>query len=243
MKWNIGCSGFSYKEWKNVFYPPKLPQREWFNYYSKHFSTLELNVSFYRFPQLSMLQNWYDKSPTGFSFSVKAPRLVTHFKQLVDCEKYLDDFYSICREGLKEKLGPILFQFPPAFLYTEERLQRVTSSLDNSFVNVVEFRHRGWWDKKVYAALKKKRIIFCGQSYPGLPDEVVATTAIGYYRFHGIPRLYYSEYEISYLQKIADCMLQQKNWKHVYCYFNNTAALGAIANAKWIEDYVKTIQT
>jgi uncharacterized protein YecE (DUF72 family) len=89
-----------------------------------------------------MLQNWYDKSPPGFSFSIKAPRLITHYKQLVDCEKYLDDFYTVCRDGLKEKLGPLLFQFPPAFLYTKERLQRITGSLNNSFMNVVEFRHR-----------------------------------------------------------------------------------------------------
>jgi uncharacterized protein YecE (DUF72 family) len=72
---------------------------------------------------------------------------------------------------------------------------------------------------------------------------VVATTAIGYYRFHGISRLYYSEYDIPYLQKIANSMLQQKRLKSMYCYFNNTAALGAIANARWIEQYVKTGQT
>src|ERR1043165_722031 len=108
MKWHIGCSGFSYKEWKDVFYPPRLPQRLWFDHYSSRFSTLELNVTFYRFPQLKMLQAWYDKSPGGFIFSVKAPRLITHYKQLKDCQDLLNDFYTVCRDGLKEKLGPLL---------------------------------------------------------------------------------------------------------------------------------------
>ncbi len=78
LKWWIGCSGFHYADWKKIFYPDDLPKRKWFEYYCQHFNTLGLNVTFYRFPQLKSLQNWYDKSPTKFSFSVKAPRLITH---------------------------------------------------------------------------------------------------------------------------------------------------------------------
>ena len=237
MKWNIGCSGFSYKEWKNVFYPPKLPLSEWFTYYSSHFSTLELNFTFYRFPRLAMLQNWYAKSPGDFSFAVKAPRLITHYKQLTDCESLLHDFYKVCREGLKEKLGPLLFQFPSRFTYTEERLRRIVAAIDPLFVNVVEFRHVSWWDKKVYAVLKKHNIVFCGISYPGLPDNVVVTGSDIYYRFHGTDKLYYSTYGEVFLKKTADTIRRQKNINEVYCYFNNTAAVGAIANARWLEEY------
>lgn len=238
MKWQIGCSGFSYKEWKEAFYPKGLSQRKWFDFYSQHFSTLELNVSFYRFPTVALLHNWYEKTTPGFSFSVKAPRLITHFKQLKDCKRYLSDFYTACRDGLKEKLGPVLFQFLPAFIYTEERLQRIINTLDPAFLNVVEFRESGWWNKKVYAALKKKGIIFCSQSFPGLPDTVIQTAPIAYYRFHGIPKLYFSVYTQKYLQGIADQFHALKKTKEVYCYFNNTATIGAIKNARWISNHL-----
>lgn len=237
MKWHIGCSGFSYKEWKNVFYPPKLPVRKWFSYYSDRFNTLELNFTFYRFPRLPLLQNWYEKSPEYFSFAVKAPRLITHYKQLNDCEGLLLDFQTVCREGLKEKVGPLLFQFPARFTYTPERIERIIASMDPSFVNVVEFRHSSWWDKKVYAVLKKHNIVFCGMSYPGLPDDPIRTAPTIYYRFHGIEKLYYSSYDELTLKRIADVIQRYKNTKEIFCYFNNTAAVGAIANALWLEGY------
>ena len=240
MRWHIGCSGFSYKEWKNVFYPPRLPVREWFNYYSDRFNTLELNFTFYRFPQVPLLQTWYVKSPENFSFAVKAPRLITHYKQLNDCERLLHDFYTACRDGLKEKLGPLLFQFPSRFVYSGVKLERIIASLDPSFVNVVEFRDVSWWDKRVYAALKKRGIIFCAMSFPGLPDDVIKTAPSIYYRFHGIEKLYYSSYDEATLKKTADDILRQKNTKEVFCYFNNTAAVGAIVNALWLEEYTIT---
>lgn len=238
MQWHIGCSGFSYKEWKNTFYPAKLPQREWFAYYATLFSTVELNVSFYRFPTVAMLKNWYTKSPDGFLFAVKAPRLITHLKKLNDCEELLKDFYTVCREGLKEKLGPVLFQFPPSYQFTEQRLAKIISSSDPQFTNVIEFRHESWWNKKVYDAFKESNLIFCGESFPGLPDDAIVTSPVAYYRFHGIPKLYYSEYDTAYLKKVADDLLKQKGLKEVYCFFNNTAALGAIANAQWMESYI-----
>jgi uncharacterized protein YecE (DUF72 family) len=81
MKWHIGCSGFHYRHWKVAFYPQGLAQKKWFGYYAGQFATLELNVTFYRFPQLSVLRNWYDQAPGGFRFSVKATKAITHFKQ------------------------------------------------------------------------------------------------------------------------------------------------------------------
>jgi len=238
MKWHIGCSGFSYRDWKGVFYPADIPQRLWFDFYASKFDTLELNVTFYRFPQLKTLQNWYTKSPEHFSFSVKVPKLITHMKQMKDVQQYLTDFYTTCRAGLQEKLGPVLFQFPPKFSYTDERLQLILDALDKSFINVVEFRHNSWWCEEVYTQLKKRNIIFCGQSYPSLPDQPVVNNEGVYYRFHGVPRLYYSEYDTATLQRIADSILQNKKAKEIYIYFNNTAAIGAIDNALWIYNYV-----
>src|SRR5215210_5140175 len=96
----IGCSGFHYKHWMEVFYPKKLPQRKWFDFYSEHFNTLELNVTFYRFPRLENLESWYKRSTDAFRFSVKAPKAITHFKQFKDTERMCSDFYATTREGL-----------------------------------------------------------------------------------------------------------------------------------------------
>lgn len=237
IKWHIGCSGFHYREWKEVFYPAGLAQRKWFAYYSSQFDTVELNVTFYRFPTLSSLQKWYDTSPGNFRFSVKAPQQITHYKQFNECETLLADFYGTLREGLKEKLGPVLFQLTPRLHYSADRLEQVAGSLDKDFTNVIEFRHKSWWRQDVITELAKSNIIFCGISYPLLPEDVIVNNAVAYYRFHGIPRLYYSKYNEIILKKVTDELLQQKV-KEVYVYFNNTAAAGAIENAVWLKEYI-----
>lgn len=241
MKWHIGCSGFLYREWKEHFYPDKLPQRLWFEHYASVFDTLELNVTFYRFPQLKSLQKWYDTSPAHFSFSLKVPRLITHYKQMKDCEGLLDDFYSTVEEGLKEKLGCVLFQFPPKFIYTEERLQLIIKNMRPGIRNVVELRDKSWWGKKIFNILKEHNIIFSGISHPTLPDhqEPLFNNEVAYYRFHGIPKLFYSAYSDADLKAVADEILKKKELKEVFVYFNNTATPAAIKNALWLREYVR----
>lgn len=237
MKWMIGCSGFSYKSWKPNFYPPKLPATKWFEFYCQHFNTVELNVTFYRFPTAATFTSWYKRSPEEFYFSVKAPRLITHYKQLIDCKELLTQFYMACKVGLKEKLGPVLFQFPPKFIYTPDRLQRIVDNLDPAFTNVVEFRDVSWWTEEVYALLKKHHIIFCSMSHPKLPDQVAGAGNEVYYRFHGVPQLYLSEYSDAEMGRIASEIAAVKNIKKAWCYFNNDIELAAIRNAKWLQAY------
>ena len=107
---------------------------------------------------MSFLQTWYKKSIAGFRFAVKAPRAITHYKKFNDTERLISDFYSTIEEGLKEKLGTVLFQMPPRFDYTEERLEKIINSLDTSFNNVVEFRHVSWWNVVVYKELANNKI-------------------------------------------------------------------------------------
>lgn len=232
MNWYIGCSGFHYNHWKLKFYPEGLPQRKWFDYYCEHFSTLELNVTFYRFPQLSFLQGWYDKSPAGFRFAVKAPRAITHYKKFNDTTALISSFYETINDGLKEKLGPVLFQMPPSYNYTEERLERIINSLDNSFINVLEPRHASWWRDDIFTELGKHNISFCGMSHPLLPDEVVQNTSEVYYRFHGVPLLYTSPYSTDFLQQVINKVKANPVVKEGWFYFNNDSQVAAIDNAK-----------
>ena len=238
--WHVGCSGYHYRHWKGVFYPDKLPQRLWFEYYSQHFRTLELNVTFYRFPQLSFLANWYQISPADFKFSVKAPRLITHYKQFNDTAQLLADFYGTVQEGLAEKLGPVLFQLPPRMAYSDERLQSILDSLDPAFRNVLEFRHPSWWEGHVYQELARRGVAFCGQSHPQLPDDVVANANVLYYRFHGVPELYKSPYSENYLQQVVTQVEATQQVREAYLYFNNDIDASAIGNAQQMQELVRT---
>jgi len=239
IKWHIGCSGFHYKEWKEAFYPKGLAQKNWFDYYVQNFNTLELNVTFYRFPTVTMLQNWQDKAPEGFSFSTKVPRAITHFKKFEGTEIMLNDFYQTLKEGLKEKLSCVLFQLPPQFSFSEESLQKIISQIDASFNNVIEFRNETWWRKDVQKYLKEKNISFCGVSFPKISfDDAVINTQLCYYRFHGVPKLFYSEYDESFIEKIFEQIKSNKIVKQAFIYFNNTASLAALHNAKYFQQLI-----
>lgn len=236
IKWHIGCSGFSYKEWKEEFYPKGLAQSKWFSYYTQHFDTLELNVTFYRFPTVNSLKSWYDKAPGHFSFSAKVPRSITHFKKFEGTERMINDFYGLLKEGLKEKLACVLTQLPPTLIYSKEKLEKIISQMDPAFTNVIEFRHESWWKKNVQTTLKKHNISFCGVSFPKISfDDAVMNTATCYYRFHGVPKLFYSEYDEAFIEKIHNQIAQNKKVKTAYIYFNNTASLAALHNSKYLQ--------
>jgi uncharacterized protein YecE (DUF72 family) len=239
ISWHIGCSGFHYKEWKEEFYPKGLPQRKWFEYYTGHFDTLELNVTFYRFPTLKSLQGWYEKAPPGFSFSAKVPRSITHYKKFVETESMLADFYGLLKEGLSEKLGCVLFQLPPQFSYSEEKLEKILMQVDPGFTNVIEFRHESWWRQDVMALLASNRISFCGVSFPKIPyDDAVMNLPLCYYRFHGVPKLFYSEYDPSFIEKIHHQVISNPLVSTAFIYFNNTASLAALHNARYLKELV-----
>ena len=238
INWRIGCSGFHYKEWKDVFYPALLAQKHWFGHYTKHFNTLELNTTFYQFPKLASLQKWYTSSPDDFTFSLKVPRLITHYKKLNGTEELLTDFYNVVQEGLGNKLGVVLFQMPPQFQYSEERLQLLISSVNKNCTNAVEFRHSSWWQQKVYDELGKNNIIFCGSSHPKLADDLIINTSTCYYRFHGVPVLFKSAYDNDFLKEKAEAIKKNKAVSTAYLYFNNTWGTAALINSQWLKEYL-----
>lgn len=225
-----GCSSYYNRQWQGIFYPEGLPTREWFAYYCKQFDTYELNSSFYKFPTLRSLQYWYRKSPNDFRYSIKAPKLITHAQKFVGCEKALAELYAVCEAGLKDKLACVLFQLPPSFHYSPERLDAITANVDSHFSNAIEFRHASWWTEAVFQAFRERNLIFCSVSYPGLPTDIVNTASTAYLRLHGNPRLFYSEYSDADLQR-ARRILASLKLKNAWVYFNNTASSAGIVNA------------
>jgi uncharacterized protein YecE (DUF72 family) len=238
--WLIGCSGFSYKHWKGRFYPKDVPQKKWFEYYCQHFNTVELNVTFYRVPKPAVFKSWYERSPNNFRFTVKAPRLITHYKKFKNITDEITRFYDIVSENLEDKLGSVLFQLHPRFEYSEENLELLLDHMDPAFTNVIEFRHASWWRENVYKALRKRQITFCSISYPGLPDDVVKTAPVVYYRFHGVPQLYLSSYSTQTLADVTAQIRALRGVNDVYIYFNNDIDVHAIHNARVVQTLVNS---
>ncbi len=153
----------------------------------------------------------------------------------------LGDFYASVYEGLHEKLGCVLFQMPSRVTYSQEILERIIENLNPSFDNVIEFRDTTWWNERVYKQLKKHKISFCGVSHSKLPENVIKNHSILYYRFHGVPVLYKSEYDNDFIKSIAAKIISSGKIKEAYIYFNNTWGTGGINNARQMQDFL--IQT
>lgn len=220
----IGCSGFLYDHWRKNFYPEDLSKNYWLEYYSKHFSTVELNVTFYKLPDRETFSKWYLSTPEGFVFSLKGSRFITHIKKIKDCAEPVEAFFSRALL-LKEKLGVILWQFPPSLTLDLERLKDFLELLEPyEMKNTFEFRNKTWINKKVVDLLKKKNVAFCMADWPDFLDKLPLTANFVYIRRHGQEGSYATEYSKELLNKDAKRIkvyLRQK--KDVFIYFNNDA--------------------
>jgi uncharacterized protein YecE (DUF72 family) len=114
----IGISGWTYKPWRGDFYPPKLPQKKELSFAAAHFSTIEINGTFYSLQRPSSFAHWVDETPDDFVFAVKGSRYLTHMLRLRNPEQPLANLFASGVLRLGAKLGPILWQFPPDFQFT-----------------------------------------------------------------------------------------------------------------------------
>jgi len=238
----IGTSGWVYGHWQGIFYPEDLPSKDKLKYFSQHFKTAEINYSFYHLPRPGTYQNWYLQTPEDFLFAVKASRFITHIKRLQGVKEAWDQFLENAL-NLKEKLGPILFQFPPFFKATSENIKRLKDFLkfirENSCSNsykfaryTIEFRHKSWCNEKIYNLLKKYNVAWVIADSPRYPKAEVVTADFVYIRLHGSKILFASKYTNEELRDLAKKIKGWLKTFDVYCYFNNDAYGYAIENAK-----------
>lgn len=235
----IGTSGYSYPYWKGRFYPDKLPASKWLAYYATQFNTLELNNTFYRFPTVAPLKRSASQTPADFCFSVKAHKIITHTKRLVGVKDTIQEFMDIIQEGLGHKLSCILYQMPPSYTFSEERLANVVDHLSSDKRNVIEFRHASWWTPSVYAPLRKHHINFCSVSYPGLPVDNIITGDFLYRRMHGVPELFKSPYSEKELTGLYQELPAKKK---AFVYFNNTTFESGYTNAYFLKELAASTQ-
>jgi uncharacterized protein YecE (DUF72 family) len=235
----IGTSGWIYGHWGGIFYPESLPSKDKLKYFSQHFKTAEINYSFYHLPRPGTYQSWYNQVPADFVFSVKASRFITHIKRLQGVKEAWKQFFENAL-NLKEKLGPILFQFPPSFSASAENIKRledflkIITTLQGKalYKFAFEFRHKNWCDEKVYNLFKKYNVAWVIADSPSYPKAEVVTTDFVYIRMHGSKVLFSSKYTNKELKTLAQKIKKWFKLADVYVYFNNDTQGYAIENAR-----------
>lgn len=230
MRIHIGCSGWFYSHWRGLFYPPQeVSTKNWFAYYANVFDTVELNAPFYRWPTAATVRRWKRDAPPNFIYSVKVNQRITHEMRLVRAKRLVRE-YSQIASTLGEKLGCLLFQFPPSHHFSPSRLKSIATALDPMQRNVVEFRHRSWWREVVYRTLAEHQISLCAISAPRLPEVVVPNQSRLYVRLSGKTRWYRHDYSMAELQLWAE-RIRTSGAEDVWVYFNNDREGFAIKNA------------
>ncbi|BAZ33331.1 hypothetical protein NIES4074_58410 [Cylindrospermum sp. NIES-4074] len=228
----IGTSGWVYKHWINIFYPAHLPSNQQLSFYAQHFSTVEINFSFYRLPEQPVFANWRSQTPEKFIFAVKASRYLTHMKKLQEPTEPLSRLMDRA-SGLQEKQGPILFQFPHTWQINFQRLQPflelLTTYPQQRFT--CEFRHPSWLIPQVYQLLERAGVALCLPVSPTLPLDICLTAPWTYIRMHsGQWGTGYSNEELSIWAELIRSFLMREI--DVYVYFNNDPEGHAIRDAQ-----------
>lgn len=222
-KIRIGTSGYSYS-WNKA----KPDAFEW--YIGQGFNSVEINYSFYRFPQVTSIKLWRAKAPKDFTFSIKVHRSVTHYNRLKKprsiqlWDEFLKNF-----EPLENKIDFWLFQMPANFKFKPENLERVKSFFNNESIMhqiisrkkaVIEFRDSSWWNEQALKEIEKAGIVFCSVDAPSLPNEIITTSDAIYLRLHGTKTWYNYLYPEKRLKEIVSDMLGKQAQKKAI-YLNN----------------------
>jgi uncharacterized protein YecE (DUF72 family) len=182
MRFFVGTSGYSYKEWKGSFYPQKLPAKEMLSYYARQFSTVEINNTYYRMPSLSVVESWTQQVPDSFRFVIKAHQVITHRKRLKDVEEATELLITTA-SALKERQGPLLFLLPPNFKKDIARLDAFLTLLGGRAPATFEFRHQSWFDDEVFDCLRTHSCALCVADGDDLPEvDLIRTAPWGYVR-------------------------------------------------------------
>jgi uncharacterized protein YecE (DUF72 family) len=181
MRYLIGTSGYNYPEWRGSFYPEKFPTNKMLAYYAERFNTVEVNYTFYRMPTEALLDGWSKGTPDGFTFTLKAPRRITHDAKLQRCEELTEAFCRIAAT-LGSKQGVLLFQLPPNFKRNDAAFAAFLETLPAGTRAAFEFRHESWHDESVFAALRARNLALCIADSEKMSTPVVPTADYSYFR-------------------------------------------------------------
>jgi uncharacterized protein YecE (DUF72 family) len=242
-KIHIGTSGWSYKDWKGLYYPEKLKATEWLTFYAKQFDITEINTSFYHLPKPQTVINWAEKVPKKFRFCPKLSRYITHMKKLLEPEEPLQRFFDVF-DNIKDRLGPVLVQLPHMVKFDPERTEHFFNILKTAYSDydfVLEFRHDTWLQDDALRLMERYNIgLVISQSGVGFPYSEIITSKNIYVRFHGPAKLYASPYTDEMLQGFAKKFKKWiKDGHTIWVFFNNDWHGYAINNAEKLKELME----
>jgi len=249
----VGTSGFSYRDWKGVFYPETLKSDEYLSYYAEHFPAVEINSTYYGIPKPRTFERMVTRTPEGFEFVVKANSATTH--ELSDRtvnRAFKDALEPLAGAG---RLHGVLVQFPWRFR-NEEANRRYLAEIGEGYGDIplfIEFRHNSWNREEVYEYLDGLNLHYVSVDEPQIGDMMPpvarATGNLGYVRFHGRNEknwwgkegdrydYLYGEDELSeWVEKVDE--LEKTTWK-LYAFFNNCHHGYAVRNALMFRELMK----
>lgn len=237
----IGTSGWSYKHWREIFYPVELKPVEYLRYYCGYFTVSEINTSFYHLPRPGTVAEWMKTVPRGFRFCPKMSRFVTHIKKLNEPEVSLPRFFDVF-DAYRRRLGPVLIQLPPNLAFHAEKVTAFYKALQQykGYRFALEPRHTTWFEEESLALMRKYKIAFViGESGKRWPTAAEVTAKHIYIRFHG-QLGYDSAYSKRKLQTWANKIKQWQEAGHdVWVFFNNDGNGNALHNALALADMMQ----
>ncbi|HHY48589.1 MAG TPA: DUF72 domain-containing protein [Alphaproteobacteria bacterium] len=230
-KIRIGVSGWTYAGWRGTFYPRGLPRQRELGYAAAHFTAVEINGTFYGLQRPAAFRAWAAEVPDDFVFAVKGSRYITHMLKLKGIEAALANFLASGPLALGEKLGPILWQFPPMLRFDPERFEAIFRMLPHDTLAVarlaarhdhrlraspcldpwpvrpvrhaVEIRHESFRDAAFVALLRRHGIALVAADSVDWPLLMDLTADFVYCRLHGSVELYNSAYSEAELDRWA----------------------------------------
>jgi uncharacterized protein YecE (DUF72 family) len=236
----VGCSGWSYKDWRGVVYPAGAPASSWFGTYSDLFDTVEVNSTFYRLPSPTAVEGWARAAPAGFVFAVKLGAFGSHRMKLRDASSWLPNHLDRVRR-LGAALGPNLVQLPPRWRRDTGRLDEFLTVAPAELRWAVEFRDRSWLHDSTFAVLEHHGAALCIHDL--VSDHPWTLTAPWtYVRFHGPAP--FEPYRHRYgSRRLGKVLPQLSAWLgegvDIYAYFNNDVGGHAVTDAQWLRRHLE----
>ncbi|HLB71718.1 MAG TPA: DUF72 domain-containing protein, partial [Candidatus Methanoperedens sp.] len=195
----LGCSGWDYRDWADVFYRSEDESR--LHAYSRIFNTAEINSTFYSYPSQGIVFGWAKHTPSDFKFSVKLNRLITHEKRLDPSKGVKDDLNRFCElmKPLQDagKLACILIQLPPGMKFRKDKVEAFLKILPDDLRFAIEYRNKTWLVDEVHSLLSEYDVAAVTVDEPLLPPMIRLTSDLAYVRWHGRGRKMWYNYRYS----------------------------------------------